>query len=141
MIIRVNRSNRGPAFRRREAFTLLEVLVVVAILVVLASVAGIYVFRFLEDSRVDATRLKMQALDRACKSYALKNGGSFPENLQMLVTPPDQGEPFVDGADMILDSWGNPINYEIRQYATGEIGPFFSTVTPKGQTVFWPQRQ
>ena len=44
MIVRVTRRSA----LRREAFTLLEVLVVVAILVVLASVAGIYFFRYLE---------------------------------------------------------------------------------------------
>ena len=51
MLVRPNTASRVAA---RSAFTLLEVLIVVAILVVLASVSSIYVFKFLHDAKVDA---------------------------------------------------------------------------------------
>lgn len=137
MIVRVPQQR---SLHTRKAFTLLEVLVVVAILVVLASVAGIYVFRYLEDAKVDATQMKMRALEQACKSYALKNGGSFPENLQLLIAPPDGGSPFMEGGNQaLLDSWGNQINYQVTTFSTGETSPQFSTVSPKGQSIVWPQ--
>jgi general secretion pathway protein G len=139
MIVRTNPQN---VLRRREAFTLLEVLVVVAILVILASVAGIYVFRYLDDARYDTTLMKMKTLEQCCKAYAVKNGGNWPENLQLLIQPPDGGSPFVEnGQQALLDSWGQQINYTVTTYSTGEVGPQFTTVSPKGQTIVWPQKQ
>src|SRR6478609_2417754 len=98
------RTTRRPALRTRDAFTLLEVLVVVAILVVLASVAGIYVFRYLEDAKADATVLKMQQLERACKNYAAKNDGNWPPDLTSLIAPPDGTDPFIEGGALAIQS-------------------------------------
>jgi general secretion pathway protein G len=137
MIVRVT---RRPALRRREAFTLLEVLVVVAILVVLASVASIYMFRYLEDAKADATRLKMQALQTACKTYAAKNDGNFPTDLTALIAPPDGADPFIEGGqDAITSSWGTPIQYSIEQGPGGEMTPVFRSQSSDGRRVaVWP---
>jgi general secretion pathway protein G len=139
MIARVN--THPAALRRRSAFTLLEVLVVVAILVVLASVAGIYIFRYLEDSKQDATVLKMQQLERACKNYAAKNGGYFPDDLTQLIAPIDGTDPFLEGgADAITSAWGTPIIYQVEQGPGGEIAPVFRAQSEDGRRVaVWPR--
>ena len=58
MLIRPLHPPRATATRLRRvpraAFTLLEVLIVVAIIVVLAGVSSIYVFRYLEDAKEGA---------------------------------------------------------------------------------------
>lgn len=135
MIIATNRDLRS----RRNAFTLLEVLVVVAILVVLASVASIYLFRYLEDAKADATKLKMQQLERACKAYATKNDGVFPASLQELIAPADGSDPYLEGGiTAILDGWQQPINYNPQAIGpVGEIGVSFSASYGK-RFVYWP---
>ena len=50
--IRTARQRAENRAVRRAAFTLLEVLIVVAILVILASAASIALFRYLEDAKV-----------------------------------------------------------------------------------------
>lgn len=140
------RNPKHSALRTREAFTLLEVLVVVAILVVLASVAGIYVFRYLEDAKADATVLKMQQLERACKNYATKNDGEFPPDLVSLIRPEDtmQGgapDPFIEGGESaIMSAWGTPIEYSVEQGPGGEITPVFRSQSSDGRRVaIWPK--
>ena len=136
------RSANRSAFRKRDAFTLLEVLVVVAILVILASVAGIGVFRFLEDAKADATTLKMQALEKACKAYATKNDGNPPESLNELLFPSDGAEPFIEGGQAsIMSTWGTPINYEPRAIDPGgSPSPVFRAQSPDGKRhVVWPK--
>jgi len=138
MIVRVN---RRPGLRTREAFTLLEVLVVVAILVILASVAGISVFRYLEDAKADATVLKMQALERACKNYVAKNDGNWPQDLSLLIAPPDGAEPFIDGGALAIQSaWGTPIAYSIEAGPGGEQTPVFRSQSADGRRMaVWPK--
>jgi general secretion pathway protein G len=135
------RTTRRSALRTREAFTLLEVLVVVAILVVLASVAGIYVFKYYEDAKADATVLKMQQLENACKAYAAKNDGNWPQSLQELVQPSQTSpDPYIEGGPAaILSSWNTPINYTISQGPGGEQAPVFQAQSSDGRRVaIWP---
>jgi general secretion pathway protein G len=138
MIVRVARRS---ALRRREAFTLLEVLVVVAILVVLASVAGIYIFRYLEDAKADATVLKMQQLERACKNFAVKNDGQFPPDLTALIAPGDGTDPFIEGgAAAITSAWDTPIAYSIEQGPGGEVTQVFRSQSSDGRRIaVWPK--
>lgn len=97
---------RQLAGRERSAFTLLEVLVVVAILVVLASVASIYVFRYLEDSKKDKAKLDIMALDKAVKTYQIRNDNVPPEDLSQVLQ-------FIENADQskLIDPWGKPYQY------------------------------
>lgn len=132
---------RGSATLRRPAFTLLEVLVVVAILVILASIGGVYMFRYLEDAKQDATVLKMQALDKACKNYAAKNDGNWPADLRDLIQPVDGGEPFIDGgAESIMSSWGTPIQYTVLPDPGGAEVPVFRAASSDGKRqAVWPR--
>jgi general secretion pathway protein G len=83
-------NRRSAARRRRNAFTLLEVLVVVAILVILASVASIYVFQYLEESKRDKAYLDMKTWETAVKSYIVKND-DMPTDLTQVAQYVDGG--------------------------------------------------
>jgi general secretion pathway protein G len=138
MIVSPRRPN-SSGLLTRSAFTLLEVLVVVAILLVLASVGAVYGVRYMEDAKADATRMKMQTLSSSCKAYYNKTG-NFPTALTDLIQPPDGNEPFVEGGmDAITDAWGQPINYSLEQPAGGggEYVPVFRT-QHGNRTVVWP---
>lgn len=129
----VRRTVSPNAARSRSAFTLLEVLVVVAILIVLASVAGIYVFGYLEDAKKDKATLDMQALTTAYESYMLKNGNNPPEGLQALIPLMKQGEA------ALIDPWGNPYQYREVTTETGQFRVQFFTFA-EGQEIAWPRQ-
>lgn len=135
------RTTSRQSLRTREAFTLLEVLVVVAILVILASVAGISVFRYMEDAKADATVLKMQALERACKNYAAKNDGTYPTDLSLLISPPDGADPFIEGGQSaIMSTWNTPIVMSLQQDPGGSMTPVFQSQSSDGRrTAVWPK--
>ena len=133
--------SRRPA-ARRGAFTLLEVLVVVAILVILASVGTISVLRFLEGAKQDKARTDMQTLYKACKAYYVQTNGQWPQSLEELVTPPQGGRSFVEqGTEALVSPFNRqPYQLSYRQSPTsGEEEPVISLTTPDGQVLQWPQ--
>ncbi len=100
-------SARRRSAARRPGFTLLEVLVVVAILVILAGVAGVYVFGFLDGAKVDSARTQCEFFEKNCKAFYAKHNRS-PNGLIELVAPdPTFGKPLVEGGEAALaDPWG-----------------------------------
>jgi len=58
---------------RRAGFTLLEVLVVVAILVILAGVASIGVFQYLEKAKVGRAKNDMLTIKKAYETFYTQN--------------------------------------------------------------------
>jgi general secretion pathway protein G len=138
MIRRISPESR-LALRRRDAFTLLEVLVVVAIIVILATVSSIYVFRYLDDAKQDTARQNMAALEKACKAYILKSGGNAPPSLTELIQPSDGGRPFIDGGQSaLMDPWNQPYQYNgANVNASGDPDPIVSTKNPgNGQVIY-----
>ena len=113
----------SPARRshsRRSAFTLLEVLVVVAIIVVLASVSSIYVFKFFDDSKKDKALMDMQALNTAYQSYKLKTDEDLSDISQLA--------PYMtQGTSALSDPYGN--RYQIRQMSNAEQHQYDVTTT------------
>jgi general secretion pathway protein G len=129
---------------RRAAFTLLEVLVVVAILVILAGAASISVFSYLQGAKVDAARNTITMLESQCKGYSAKNGGTPPNSLQDLVAPVDGTPPMVEGGlNALLDPWGNQYQYDPSNVdAYGQPDPIVSTLNPQnGQQIFSSKRR
>lgn len=123
----------------RPGFTLLEVLVVVAILVILASVAGIAVFSFLDDAKVNKATLDMQALETAYKGISLQNAGEINSgnfDMSMLIPKITQGEAG------LIDPWNQPYQFRFAQSSdTGEERIQFYTYNPKtNEEIVWPRR-
>jgi len=110
--------------RRRNAFTLLEVLVVVAIVVVLASVSSVYVFRYLADAKKDQAFLQAKNIEKAAKAYMTKQE-TDPEmdpltSIVQLVQP-SKGAPFLEGgASAVTDPWGKQFSVSEGSGANGE---------------------
>jgi len=110
------RNDREKYFARqtplaRAAFTLMEILVVVAIIVALAGVGGYFLVGQLISSKADVARLQAKKLKEACTTYFIRNG-SFPNTLQDLVQPPNGGIPVMEDPRSIIDPWGQPYQYQ-----------------------------
>jgi general secretion pathway protein G len=124
---------RAPSVSRRSAFTLLEILVVVAIILVLASVATVATMSYLEDAKVDKTKMNLQLAEKTAKAVITRNGGNVPDDLYGAVSQKIEG-----GADNLRDGWNNPITIEMStDPATGNARPIAKASTPKGEMTSW----
>lgn len=110
--------------RLSAGFTLLELLVVVAIIGLLAAYVGPRYLTQLNKSEVTAARSQIEALARALESYRLDNG-SYPSaevGLKALRNRPNN-QPRWNGPylqkDIPLDPWGNAYFYRQSNVSNG----------------------
>jgi general secretion pathway protein G len=95
--------------QRRTAFTLMEVLVVVAILVVLAGI-GIGVYRYLDESKEKIAKAGVKNIETAVNAYHLTHE-QFPESLAVL-TVPEGGKAAYLEEKALYDPWNRPYQYD-----------------------------
>jgi general secretion pathway protein G len=98
-------------------FTLLELLVVLAILGLLAAFAVPQVMNYLGGARSDAAKIQVSNLSTALDLYRL-DAGRYPstdEGLDGLVTRPSGADrwngPYVKRQESLIDPWGEPYLY------------------------------
>lgn len=110
---------QARAGRPGEAgFTLLEVLVVIAILGLLVGLVAPAVLRQLGGARVSVAKQSIESLGAVLDLYRLDAGGypTTEQGLQALVTrptgaPPTWSGPYVKGDRLPLDAWNRPYVY------------------------------
>jgi len=125
MWVRQQNANRTPD-RGEHGFTLLELLVVLGIIALLATVAAPQVLRYLGSARTETAKAQISALGTAVELYALDNGG-YPApqaGLVALVQAPVGAVrwrgPYIKKAEGLIDPWGKPYLYR----APGRNAPF-----------------
>jgi general secretion pathway protein G len=120
---------RTRRLRPRGAFTLMEMLIVVAIIVMLAGVAAYSYTRYLEKAREDTAKLQITHLEEAAMDYNVSNG-AFPESLDVLTVAEGGRHAAVEAKDL-NDPWGKRYSYEPNNLSpTGK--PRISTQSPGG---------
>lgn len=107
----------APYIRRQAGFTLLELLVVVAIIGLLAAFVGPRLFGNVSKSEITTAKAQIEAFSRALESYRLDTG-KFPDTslgLQALVVRPADSPkwngPYLQ-KEVPLDPWGTPYSYK-----------------------------
>ena len=63
-------------------------------------------------SRVGQAKEDIAAIEFALNNYAIENTGRWPESLQELVAPDENGFTFLKGPSVPLDPWENDYGYE-----------------------------
>jgi general secretion pathway protein G len=97
-----------------KGFTLVELLVVLAILGLLAGLVGPQVMKFLGSSKTKTTRLQIEDLSATLDLYNLEIGG-YPSALNALVqnpgNTPNWNGPYLKKAEVPKDAWGRDYLY------------------------------
>lgn len=120
------RDGEGPTRRGERGFTLVELLVVMVILVLLASLVAPRVVGYLGSSRTKSAKVQIESLVTSLELYKLDTG-RYPddrEGLEALVRAPSNiknwNGPYLKKDKVPLDPWGQPYHYRYP----GKRGPF-----------------
>jgi general secretion pathway protein G len=111
----------------RGGFTLIEVLLVVAILGILAGVAVVGLKGRTQKANIAACRTSIQAVQTAVDVYETDNG-VYPPSLQALLTRTSENNwngPYIRDARMPKDPWGSEFQYSAKgeTYEIRSAGP------------------
>ena len=109
---------RRKSGRRRDGgFTLLEMLVVLAIMGLLAAIIAPQVLKYLGSSRTQTAKVQIQNIDAALQLYRL-DVGRFPtqeEGLAAVMAAPSTAAgwngPYLQKSTALTDPWGQPYQY------------------------------
>ncbi len=102
----------------RGAFSLIELMIAIAIIGVLVTVIGPNLMNFLNKSKISAAKSTLRTFEQAITMYQV-DVGQYPSVLKDLVKQPTdeivakkwQG-PYIKRKDIPLDPWGNKYQYQ-----------------------------
>lgn len=124
--------------RKPNGFTLVELLVVLAILGLVAAVATPQVLKYLGKAKTDTARIDIKGIGVALDLYLLDTGHypSEQEGLAVLVEKPTSGEwhgPYLKSKRVPLDPWGRSYIYRFPgQHGDYDLYTFGADNAPGG---------
>ena len=120
-----------PRRRRPSGFTLAEMMVVIVIIGLLATLVVPNVMRNFLQGQQGKAKADITAIVNAITEYAMANGGRYPDSLEILVTPDVNGYTFLNQKKVPKDPWNNEYQYEPPQQ--GQPDPRVYTLGKDGQ--------
>ena len=124
--------NLQPKAARRSGFTLAEMMVVIVILGLLATLVVPNVIQKLATAFTGKVKADITTIESALNEYAINNGNRFPDSLEALVQPDSNGHTYLQGYKSIpKDPWKNEYLYEPPH--TGQPLPRIYTLGKDGQ--------
>jgi general secretion pathway protein G len=101
-----------PRRARRQGFSLAELMVVIVILGLLATIVVPNVVGYLFKANIAKAKTDIAAIEQAVTTYAVENGGRYPESIENLVQPDENGKTYLQGYTSVpLDPWKNEYVY------------------------------
>ena len=107
--------------RNRRGFTLIEIIVVVMIITVLATLIAPKLLGRVGSAKQAAAKAKAATIAKVVNLYTLDMGLSAPSDdfdLELLLLSADDGGgpsgPYLERADDLIDPWGNPFELEFH---------------------------
>ena len=117
-------SKRKARLKRNAGVTILEVLIVLAIIALIAAVVGPRLIGYLGRARTETASLQIRQVDSAAQLFYI-DVGRYPtrgEGLQVLMEAPLGTEgwagPYLESPAALKDPWGR--DYIIEERANGE---------------------
>ena len=126
--------------RRRNGFSLIEIMVVVAIIGTLLGLVSWKVIASQKGANITATRARMDNVRKALEFYRLdqRKYPTSADGLKILTqVPANRSDSYIED-EQLKDAWGNPFQYQIP----GKNGKAFDLVslgedgTPGGEKEF-----
>ncbi|MBC8201212.1 MAG: type II secretion system major pseudopilin GspG [Planctomycetes bacterium] len=115
----------------RHGFTLIEIIVVVMIIAVLATLIAPRLMSRVGTAKQTAAKAKAATIAKTINLYVLDMGLSNPSDdfdLEILLLSPEDGGgpqgPYLERADDIVDPWGNPFELLVP----GEVNASFDVI-------------
>ncbi len=100
-------TSRGARRPRQQGFTLMEIMVVIAIIGLLMTLVAPKVMQNLREANVTATKATMKGIIQpALENYKRHHGGKVPDSLQELTQPNSEnmGESYLS-SEHLIDAW------------------------------------
>jgi general secretion pathway protein G len=128
--------------RRRQAFTLLELMIVLVILVLLFAMVGPRLLGSQKKADIKAAKTQIGNLESALELYAvdMRTFPSSEDGLQALIEPPSDERaaakwegPYLDDDVLPVDPWDNPFEYEYPPTNNTRDFPDIWSLGPDGE--------
>lgn len=97
----------GAARGSESGMSLMEIMVVIAIIGTVMTIIGVNVVGQLDKANVETTKLQMNQVDKALQMYAIKNKGKYPSTAEGL----SAAEEYMSSSETKYDAWGNEFVY------------------------------
>lgn len=131
---------RGVRRRRSEAgYSLMEILIGLAIIALLIGVAGPRVFALFERGKAKVAEIQIEQLQASLDLYRLdmRRYPTSEEGLSALLTRPSAeagrwSGPYLDKASGLIDPWDNPYAYRVIDTGTYELVSYGADGAPGG---------
>ena len=113
-----------------DAFTMVELLVVLAIIALVTTIAAPQVLRYLGTAKADTAQAQIRSISSAMELYYL-DVGAYPsddEGIAALAVAPATAAgwngPYMKGAEKLADPWGAAYTYEAdgETFKVGSLG-------------------
>ena len=101
-----------PERAARRGFTLAEMMVVIVIIGLLATLVVPNVLQRFSFAQTKKAQVDLGAIESALTEYAVANGGRYPDSLEVLVTPDVNGHTYLKGSRVPKDPWNNEYLYD-----------------------------
>ena len=101
-------------WKSQRGLTLVEIMVVIAILGTLMAIVGVNVVNQMQQANVDTTGLQMKQIEQNLAMYAAKHKGKFPSTSEGL----EAAAKYFPDNTVPKDAWGNDFQY----YSPGTTG-------------------
>jgi general secretion pathway protein G len=101
--------------KKKKGFTLIELMVVVAILGFLGMIVATNIFPKLAKSQRTVAETNIEILKAAVEQYRMDNFLKLPGSLDELLQPNENNmnQSYLENEDDLLDPWGNPYMYTV----------------------------
>ncbi len=137
MIVR-NQERRG----RRAAFTLMEMMIVVAIILALAGMAVFFMAGQADEGNKARVKASIKQLTDAVIIYKAQHAGQWPQDLTTLMQRDAEGHgPYVRSEEDLKDPWNNFYKYDPAGANNNGLHPDIYSETPYGIIGNWAVRK